>query len=154
MTTTQPVWEFVANIGDASPIEHGGLFVYRDKTGVYPPEMERCDPMLDGTIEIRRAVLEPCTFIDGILSNNKFHPQLVAWFAGDRNNPTEALRAMADTMDRTVDEYVALFTSDCPLERAEAWRDVGDFFGWDNLDSYPHTITADEAAQRYSKELA
>ena len=154
MTTAQPVWKFLANLGDADPIGEGGLFVYADETGVYPPEMERCEPMLDGRIEVRRVLLEQCTFQDGVLSDNKFHPQLVAWFAGNRNDPTEGLRAMAGTMDRTVDEYVALFTSEDPIERATAWRDVGDYFGWDNLDSYPLTLAPEEAAARYAEEIA
>lgn len=39
MKSNQPVWKFVANPGDANPIDHGGLFVLVDETGVYPPEM-------------------------------------------------------------------------------------------------------------------
>jgi hypothetical protein len=38
--TNQPEWECVANLGDADPITYGGLLVYIDKTGVYPPEVE------------------------------------------------------------------------------------------------------------------
>lgn len=155
MPTAQPIWKFLANLGDADPIGDGGLFVYVDETGVYPPEMERCEPMLGGRIEIRRVVLEPCTFQGGVLSDNKFHPQLAAWFAwNDRGNGDSDLQRMANTMGRTVDEYVALFTSENPVERATAWRDVGDYFGWDNLDSYPFTITAEEAEARYAEELA
>ena len=32
---SQPKWEYVANLGDTSPLEYGGLFLYRDTTGVY-----------------------------------------------------------------------------------------------------------------------
>ena len=40
---SQTVWKFVTNLGDASPLDYGGLFVYIDETGVYPPEMERVE---------------------------------------------------------------------------------------------------------------
>lgn len=154
MSTTQPIWKFLANLGDVNPVKHGGLFVYVDETGVYPPEMERCEPMENGNVEIRRVPLDACTFAAGVLSDNKFHPTLVAWFAGTRSDPWEHLKAMGSTMDRTVGKYLALFTSANPLERATAWRDVGDYFGWDNLDSYPRMITAEEAESRYAGELA
>lgn len=38
--TKQPIWEFVANLGDVNVAQHGGFLVYRDTTGVYPPEVE------------------------------------------------------------------------------------------------------------------
>jgi hypothetical protein len=44
---SQPVWQFVANLGDASPIDHGGYFVFKDKTGVYPCEAEYLEPPPD-----------------------------------------------------------------------------------------------------------
>lgn len=41
MSTAQPVWKFLDNLGDSSPIEYGGLFVYEDVLGVYGFEMEK-----------------------------------------------------------------------------------------------------------------
>ena len=45
---SQPTWEYVTNLGDASPIDNGGLFVYRDTTGVYGYELEKlAEPLGD-----------------------------------------------------------------------------------------------------------
>ena len=38
--TNQPDWECIGQLGDADPIEHGGYWILRDKTGVYPEEGE------------------------------------------------------------------------------------------------------------------
>lgn len=69
--TNQPVWKLLANLGDVNPVDHGGLFVYQDLTGVYPEECEK-------------------------------------------------LVSPAD-----------------PIERARAYESIGDYHGFDNLDSYP-----------------
>lgn len=143
---SQPIWKCVGNLGDANPIEHGGLLVFVDKTGVYPPEMERIQPNDDGeTWERRRVVLDPCTHVNGILSDNKFHPDHSAWFAtpesrrAERPQDTTYLSNVCDTMDVEMDEIIRLFCSDEPMERAHAWRMVGDYHGWDNLDECPDT---------------
>jgi hypothetical protein len=81
----QPRWKFVANLGDVNPLDYGGLFVYVDETGIYPPEMERVEPDSEDdencTYTVHRVSLDRCTHINGILSNNKFHPDKSAWFA-------------------------------------------------------------------------
>lgn len=155
----QPVWELVANLGDAAPLDHGGLFVYRDASGVYPPEMERCEQVTeeDGSpLELRRVCLERCTYTVegvpapfespvGVLSDNRFHPGLAAWFAGD-------LGAVASYVGAPVAELRAGFCSDDPVTRAEAYRAVLDYHGWENGDSYPRVITRAEAEVRYGDE--
>ncbi len=149
MTTQQPKWKYVANLGDATPLTYGGLFVFVDETGVYPPEMERIE--LDNeneedeaahTYTVWRVVLDPCTFVEGVLSDNAFHPESPAWWADE-------LDALASFIDADKEELVALFVSDEPKERAEAYRTVGDYHGWDNLDSYPLTLSRAEAEERY-----
>lgn len=145
----QPTWKFIANLGDASPIEYGGLFVYVDETGVYAPEVELLISPEDeenGKWEVRRFILEPCSFIDGVLSDNRFHPDYEAWFAQD-------LKSMADCYGMDVDEVVGMFTSDNLLERARAWEMVGEYHGWDNLNSYPLYFTREEIEARYDVEL-
>lgn len=140
----QPTWKFVANLGDATPLVHGGLFVYVDETGVYPPEMERVELLCDDTAwEVRRVVLEPCTYINGVLSDNSFHPDRAAWFADE-------LESVASCMGYTASDLALQFCSPDPLERAQAWRAVLDYFGWDNGDSYPLELSADEVANRYA----
>ena len=144
---SQPDWELVAQLGDTHPIEHGGLFVFVDKTGVYAPEAEHWQEpedhveLEDGTWEVHRFILENCTYIDGILSDNKYHPQHPAWFAKD-------LPTLASGMGLTVDEFAAWFTSNNPVERAWAWLEVGQYWGYDNLDNYPDRYNHDEIKAR------
>lgn len=148
----QPNWELVANLGDVNPIDYGGYFVYRDTTGVYPPEAELLiapdeepeNPSKAAWITYR-FILEPCTLVDGILSDNKFHPQHAAWFARD-------LKAVAGCCGYALDELVLMFLSADPCDRAHAWRAVGDYHGFDNLDSYPNRLTRAECETRYAEE--
>jgi hypothetical protein len=145
MSTAQPNWKLLRNLGDASPVDHGGYFVYTDETGVYPPEAEVLvspDDDEGGEWMVYRFPLERCTYIDGILSDNKFHPAKPAWFA--------TLADVASSMDTTEDELIEQFTSDDPLKLAEAYRAVGDHHGFENFDSYPLTFTdRAEVEERY-----
>ena len=40
MATNQPRWKLLDNLGDVHPVDYGGFFVYMDRTGVYPAEVE------------------------------------------------------------------------------------------------------------------
>ncbi len=51
------------------------------------------------------------------------------------------------------EELIALFLSDDPCERAQAWRCVGEYHGFDNLDSYPIYFTRAEIEARYADEI-
>jgi hypothetical protein len=142
--TNQPIWKLVANLGDNDPIEHGGLFVYEDTTGVYPPEIELLEPPSEEFADysedsnwspsarwtVRRAVCEPCTYIDGVLSDNKHHPESAAWFA-------DSVDSIAESFGMEASEFIRMLTAGSTVERAEAWRMIGDYHGWDNLDAYP-----------------
>lgn len=151
----QPVWKLVANLGDVNPLEHGGYFVYRDETGVYCEEAEKLEPMLDGTFELHRFVLEKCTFENGTLSDNKFHPEIPAWFAkpesrrGERPQDTTYLKNVSDCCGYTVEHLIEELCSSDPCRRANAYRDIFDYHGWDNADSYPVTLTYEEAKAKY-----
>jgi hypothetical protein len=147
--TTQPVWSLVSNLGDASPLEYGGYFVYVDSTGVYPPEAELLVSPEEGpeddtaeAWEVRRFILEPCKYVQGILSDNPSHPECPVWFA-------DKLGSMADTFDTTEEDLRALFISADPVARAQAWRMVGEYFGFEELDSYPLRFTRAEVEKRY-----
>lgn len=150
---SQPIWKLLANLGDKNPLDYGGFFVYVDETGVYPPEVEVvevCDePDYDnndkGKWTVYRFILEPCTYIDGILSDNPFHMAHPAWFATPESERTEGrnsttwLKNLVDFCgnDDDGEELIRLFCSDDPLERARAWRVVGDYHGYHELDHYP-----------------
>lgn len=168
---SQPIWKLIANLGDVTPLSYGGFFIYTDTTGVYAPEAELLEVLRepkeppedadetweDDTIthEVYRFALEPCTFINGVLSDNKFHPGKAAWFAKPEaekaNRPQDStyLSNVADTSGIDAEELVRLFTSADPLERAQAWRAVGECHGFDNLDNYPLKLTRAEAVERY-----
>ncbi len=148
MQTKQPEWKLLANLGDKHPIDHGGYFIYTDETGVYPPEAEMLiSPDSDdgGQWIAYRFILEPCTCIDGILSDNKFHPDKPAWFAKD-------LELVANCHGMALDELLLAFVSDDIRERAMAWQAIGEYHGYENLDSYPLTFKdRAEVEARYPK---
>lgn len=138
----QPDWVFLENLGDASPLEYGGQFVYEDRTGVYAPEMEVVEVDDDGRVTIYRFILDRCTFVDGVLSDNKFHPDYPVWFC-------KSLPSLSAYCGIPVSEMVAAFCSDNILERARAYCDVGSYWGFDELDQYPLRMDPIEAQNRY-----
>lgn len=145
---SQPKWKYLTNLGDASPLDHGGYFIFEDETGVYAAEaeylevQEDCGGDPDGGTAYRFN-LDKCTYIDGVLSDNKFHPEHPAWFAKD-------LQTIADSFDMTVAEVAAKFCSDDPLERAWAYREVGVRWGFNEFDDDPLTLTEEEMQTRYA----
>lgn len=132
--TNQPTWRRIANLGDVNPLDYGGLYVYIDRTKQYEAEIELLD-VADTEDEqpqwkIYRTPIDRCTFVDGVLSDNKFHPELPAWFA-------KSLPSIAETAG--IDE-LALITALCGediVQRAEAYRDIASYHGWENFDAYP-----------------
>jgi hypothetical protein len=67
---SQPEWKCVANLGDVNPIDHGGFFVFVDKTGHYAPEVEILEVPDEDSEKRRwtvyRFCLEDCTFASDI----------------------------------------------------------------------------------------
>lgn len=155
--TKQPKWELIANLGDVNPLEYGGYFVYRDTTGVYPPEAELLVEPCEGESKytIYRFILEPCTFVDGVLSDNKFHPDYPAWFAtpeaqkAERPQDTTYLSRICETHGIDRDELIKSFCSEDPIDRAHAWRMVGEYHGFENLDQSPASMSKAEVRKRY-----
>jgi hypothetical protein len=145
--TQQPEWKLVGQLGDKHPIEYGGLFVFVDKTGVYRPEAEKLIAPEDhieleaGKWEVRRFILEDCTYIAGVLSDNKYHKDHPAWFAED-------LAKLTSFSGQTKKDLIDMFLSPEPCVRALAWELVGEYWGWDNLDSYPDYYNYEEIKAR------
>jgi hypothetical protein len=159
--TKQPQWLAIANLGDVNPVDHGGFFVFVDNTGAYAPEAEFLDVPFDETdrYTVYRFCLDKCTLTDGILSDNQFHPSHPAWFAQPeherKNRPQDTcyLSNVADSMGIDLHALHSLFCSDNPIERAEAYRAIGEYHGFENLDSYPLELTRSEARKRYRTPL-
>ncbi len=158
--TNQPQWKTVANLGDVNPVEYGGLFVHVDETGVYSPELEKIEPPCDdeaddATWGVYRVCLDRCTFVNGILSDNQFHPESMAWFgfrAPDRPQD-DCITNCAQSMGIDVDELIRLLCSEDPVELAGGYRCVLDYWGWENGDAYPLELTRDEITSRCDKYL-
>lgn len=152
--TKQPVWKFIDNLGDVSPVEYGGYFIFIDETGVYPPEAEYWDAEDN---RLYRFSLDQLHDLDGHLiplsiaeKNQEDLPypkdEYNEWFDDDIDN-------IAETLDITPAELREMFCSDDVLKRAWAYREVGMYWGFENLDSYPLRLTTAQAEERFAKFL-
>lgn len=154
--TKQPSWEFIKNLGDRSPLDYGGFFVYRDKTGVYPDEAHAIivnEP--EDTYSIYRFPLERLKMVEGFLVPYEYsfslwpHPveRYDQWFH-------DKLDSVAIFLDTEPESLEKAFTSDDPLVRADAYRAIGDYFGWEELDHYPDlNVSRRDVEKRYRKDL-
>lgn len=122
MSTKQPQWRRIANLGDVHPVDYGGFFVYVDRAGVYPPEVELLEsPDSDDAPEgwtVSRAIIEP-------------DPTGEWWYIH--------LHAVAVTHGQTLEDYQKRLTSDNVIDRASVYRDLMSYFGAHEFDSYPRT---------------
>lgn len=156
--TGQPVWRLIANLGDADPFSYGGYFVYRDETGVFPEFAELLvvddEGEEDSTYTIYRFDIDPLKMVNGYLVSSHWEPSWPhpletydEWFHED-------LKSVADYVGSTKEALERALTSRDPLERAQAYRAVGEYHGWDNFDSDPLTgVTLRQVRMRYSEEL-
>lgn len=149
---SQPQWNLIAQLGDKNPIEHGGYFVYEDATGVYAPEGEYLESPPDHLFETHKArwrvfrfSLELCTYENGVLSDNSFHPDHPAWWADD-------IPTIASSISMPPDTLRGLFCSDDILERAYAYRSLGEIMGFINLDEEGLILQQREVDKRYKAD--
>ncbi|MGH9970624.1 MAG: hypothetical protein ACREBG_22935 [Pyrinomonadaceae bacterium] len=153
--TEQPKWKLIANLGDASPLEHGGYFVFEDETGVYPPEAELLvvpdeeSEENETSCDVFRFSLDRCKMKQGYLVPFGYQStwphalsQYEEWFARD-------LEGVASCMDSDEETLQDQFCSVDSLERAQAYRAIGDYHGFENLDGYPLRLTSTEVKERY-----
>jgi hypothetical protein len=140
----QPKWKCVAQLGDAHPLEYGGIWIFVDTTGVYEPECEvlECPDDENGTYYVRRFTLEDCTYINGVLSDNKFHPDKPAWFA-------DGLEKLGSFIGADPTQLIAWFLSPDPCERQIAWMAIYYYYGAAELDSYPLVLAQADIRRRY-----
>jgi hypothetical protein len=144
MSMSQPDWKCIAQLGDVSPMEYGGTWLFVDKTGVYCPELEF---LLERDEEsklytVYRILCEKCTFENGILSDNKFHKDYPAWFAKD-------IESVASCVDVESSELIEQLCSDDALQRATGYLNLVSYYGHYEFDDYPLTLKALEAYSRY-----
>lgn len=155
MQTNQPKWKLVANLGDANPFEYGGYFVWEDETGVYAPEGEVIYVPDEDTPEVKSTIyrfsLDKCKMVDGYLVPTSYTPTWThpvasydEWFHKD-------LSEVEKSMDTP--NLESMFCSDDLIERAVAYQAIGEYYGMENLDSYPLTLTQEEVKIRYKDLL-
>jgi hypothetical protein len=144
--TNQPKWECVAQLGDVDPVEYGGYWILRDTTGVYPEEAEVLPETSEKKRQIFRFILEKCTYQNGILSDNKFHPEHEVWFA-------KYLEQIAESTDYPVEQLIQDFCDDDCLKRAMAYRAVYDYHGLHEFDWSPIQLSKSECRKRYKKKM-
>jgi hypothetical protein len=159
-------WRLVAQLGDVNPLDYGGYFVLEDTRGEWCPTAELLEVVDDGDRSVRWEVytigLDKCTYTKpraaslpgcppgtsdvGVLSDNPFHPDHPAWFA-------ESLEEVARFGGVDVDELRRWFCSDDLSERAEAYRCVGMYHGFDNFDGQPLILSLSDVKARYRRFL-
>ena len=138
--------ELIANLGDVNYIDHGGFLVLKNKETESFSVEEVC-PIEDYDSrqerwEVRRFDLERHTYIDGVLSDNEFHPDSPAWYAED-------IPAIAICIGCQPEDLIAWFCSDNPVEQALGYRAIASYWGMTNFDSYPLSLNREEVEQRY-----
>jgi len=151
--TKQPKWKYIDNLGDVSPIEYGGYFIFEDETGVYEAEAEYWDA---DERTAYRFELERLEYVGGLLLPKTIydkqphlsHPigRYEVWFAKD-------IDAIASTCGDDPQELRRWFCSADVLDRARAYRDLGYYHGFNELDNYPIVLRKKEAEERYSKYI-
>ncbi len=132
--------EEVGHIGDVNWAEYGGGPVYRrapesgGQTDIYgdcflvyvePPtdDVEFSDPDARWTVY-----------------SIELDPEIPDW---------ADLKAVGETMDMTVKDLKADFTSTDPLHRALAYESVASYYGWENFDGYPRQLTCAEMNKEF-----
>lgn len=136
--------KLLAQLGDKDPITHGGYFIFDSDEGDYPQGEWLESPEEDDhqVWRVYRFDIVKCTYQSGILSDNPYHPAHPAWFANQ-------LSSLCGFVEIEEDDLVEMFCGEDVLERAEGYRVVGSYHGFENLDEYPLELTRDEVEERY-----
>ncbi len=139
--------KLITNLGDADPIEHGGFFVFETEDEEIRIEMWVQQDEESSKHLVYEFDCERCTYGNGVLSDNKSHPEISAWFGKPKD-----LERLADCFGTSPAEFIFDICSDDPIRRAMAWRMVGEYFGYENLDSEPLKKTSAELRTRLSEQ--
>lgn len=142
--------KLIGTLGDVNFVSYGGGKVLMNPEGDRP-QVEYLpygfDEIPEGmkTLPLYRFDIDKCTYTEGILSENPYHPSYPAWWA-------DRIVSMANTYGEEPGDLIAAFCSDDPMERALAYVKLGEYFGFEELDSYPLQLTPEEGKAWGNKE--
>lgn len=143
--------QFIGHLGDVNPVEHNGAVVLVDPEFPDRPELEvivnlsESGATGDNHIKIFRFEIRRCTFVDGVLSDNEYHPEHPAWFA-------KHIESVEHCNGYEAGHLVEALCSEDLMARAQAYYDLLHFFGEEEFDSDPVLMSEKEAEHRYSNE--
>lgn len=128
----------VLNLGDVDYLEYGGWLVYD-----HPPDAVFAEviepPCDDGPEEwtVYRFDLDQCTHVNGVLSDNPYHPEAAAWFGSP-----DDLASIAKTMDYPdgAERLIHDLCSGTTGRLADAYHAIVGYFGAYEFDQYPETF--------------
>lgn len=150
----------IGNTGDRSPAE-GSRYVYAGRDETDDPYMEVvCEiydvPEGEPRFFVYRFDLERFKLLT---KDDRRYLVAKAWRPNWPHSFTaydewfhKDLEAVAESCGTTLTKLRQCFCSEDPLERAFAWCCVGDYHGFENLDSYPLHLTEAELEARYADE--
>ena len=140
METAQPIWKCIGHTGDIDPIAHGGGFVYTDITHKYGPELTHFEPGPDEEWESKRGETKLLSF-------------QVLLESGMREWWYDKLPDIASYTGISLEELQASAQSKDPMELAALYSALISYFGAEEFDQYPQTLTEDEAYAKFSEEM-
>lgn len=139
---SQPIWKLLY------ATDYSALYV--DTTGVYDPEMEIAEEIFDAPGHERFFVyrfpierLKRVTDDDGNIYVVPYRydaswrypaSQYREWYL-------DTIGDIARSVGRTAEDLIDALCSEDPRERSFAYLDIGGYWGYDNLDSYPLRIS-------------
>lgn len=148
MATQQPIWKHL----DSADFYR----IFEDTTGVYEPEVEIREEIEDepedhgGRVELYRFTLERLKVVDGYLVGMRYDPSwphpvasYEEWFAKD-------LKGVASCNGTTKEELIKELCDEDARKRFHAYYSIGTYYGLNNFDAYPLTMTGDELDARWS----
>jgi len=143
--------KFIGNIGDVDWLQHGGTLIFQDED--YSCEAVNIDPYRTHTGEAEDEY-DPCMKWEIhsfslermlILGDNSLvdaHYGSVAWFS-------DKIEDIASCVGRKPEELRDAFTSHDPFVLSNAYSDVGSYYGYNNLDTYPEYLDRAEMKERF-----
>ncbi len=135
---SQPKWKLVANIGDVNPFEHGGVFIFKDTTGVYDPEILFIDPLEDipQVANTYRVVMD-------IVTKESIQDE----FWGDSND----IEGVAGFIGQTSQQFIDDITSDDLVRRGFAWDALVKYYGPQNFGECPDLTKISDLRRKYGR---